>query len=189
MKSNKGFTLMELLVVIAIIGILAVVAVPALFKNINKAKIADLESDYNVFKSSVIDYYVDNNELPKTMDNLMKYVDILPSKSPIGGIYILDSKNQNNEITSDYGPLSMYPINSNGTISNTQVELHDKGDVFLRIQSNVDSLEYISKDQLAKLIDDIGYDNIYISASSLGSKYQYNAIAIRIANNILPKPN
>ncbi len=42
-KNNKGFTLVELLVVIAIIGILAVVAVPALFKNIEKGKIAELE--------------------------------------------------------------------------------------------------------------------------------------------------
>ncbi|MDU6249297.1 MAG: type II secretion system protein, partial [Paeniclostridium sordellii] len=39
-RNQKGFTLIELLVVIAIIGILAVVAVPALFKNINKAKVA-----------------------------------------------------------------------------------------------------------------------------------------------------
>ena len=43
-KNNKGFTLVELLVVIAIIGILAVVAVPALFKNIEKGKVAELES-------------------------------------------------------------------------------------------------------------------------------------------------
>ncbi|MFL8466371.1 type IV pilin protein, partial [Clostridioides difficile] len=45
-KNKKGFTLVELLVVIAIIGILAVVAVPALFSNINKAKVASVESDY-----------------------------------------------------------------------------------------------------------------------------------------------
>lgn len=187
-KNNKGFTLVELLVVIAIIGILAVVSVPALFKNINKAKIADLESDYNVVKSSTIDYYVDNNELPKRMEDLKEYVDILPDKTPIGGGYILDSKNEENKISTPSGPVKMYPINSDGTISNTMVELHNKGDIFLRIQSTTDDYEYISKDQLAKLIDDIGHDNIYISASSLGSKYQYNAIAIRIVDNILSKP-
>ena len=49
-KNNKGFTLVELLVVIAIIGVLAVVAVPALFKNIEKGKIASLESDISGYR-------------------------------------------------------------------------------------------------------------------------------------------
>ena len=187
-KKQKGFTLIELLVVIAIIGILAVIAVPALFKNINKAKVADLESDYNAVKSSSIEYYVDNNQLPKGLEDLKSYVDILPDKAPIGGKYILDSKNEDNKIITPSGPIKMYPINSDGTISNTMVELHNKGDIFLRIQSTNDDYEYISKNQLAKLIEDIGHENIYISASSLGSKYQYNAIAIRIVENILSKP-
>ena len=63
-KNNKGFTLIELLVVIAIIGILAVVAVPALFKNIEKAKIADLESDISAIKSASSAYYSDNSIYP-----------------------------------------------------------------------------------------------------------------------------
>ena len=63
-KNNKGFTLVELLVVIAIIGILAVVAVPALFKNIEKGKVADLESDISAIKSAVLSYYTDNSEYP-----------------------------------------------------------------------------------------------------------------------------
>ena len=49
-RNQKGFTLIKLLALIAIIGILAVVAVPALFKNINKAKIAKVESNYNAIK-------------------------------------------------------------------------------------------------------------------------------------------
>lgn len=68
-KNNKGFTLVELLVVIAIIGILAVVAVPALFKNINKAKVADLEADYNAIKSAALSYYTDNNKYPGEYNN------------------------------------------------------------------------------------------------------------------------
>ena len=63
-KNNKGFTLVELLVVIAIIGILAVVAVPALFKNIEKGKVADLEGDISAIRSAVLSYYADNSEYP-----------------------------------------------------------------------------------------------------------------------------
>lgn len=63
-KNNKGFTLVELLVVIAVIGILAVVAVPALFKNIEKGKVADLESDISAIRSAVLSYYADNSEYP-----------------------------------------------------------------------------------------------------------------------------
>lgn len=63
-KNNKGFTLVELLVVIAIIGILAVVAVPALFKNIEKGKVADLEADMSAIRSAVLSYYADNSEYP-----------------------------------------------------------------------------------------------------------------------------
>ena len=68
-KNNEGFTLVELLVVIAIIGILAVVAVPALFKNIEKAKIADLEADISTLRSAAVSYYADTSgNLP---DNFM----------------------------------------------------------------------------------------------------------------------
>ena len=63
-KNNKGFTLVELLVVIAIIGILAVVAVPALFKNIEKGKVAELEADISSIRSAVLSYYAENSEYP-----------------------------------------------------------------------------------------------------------------------------
>ena len=61
-KNNKGFTLVELLVVIAIIGILAVVAVPALFKNIEKGKVADLEADISAIRSAVLSNYADESK-------------------------------------------------------------------------------------------------------------------------------
>ena len=100
-KNNKGFTLVELLVVIAIIGILAVVAVPALFKNINKAKVADLESDYSAIKSAVLSYYTDENTMPisdvtgasngKTWnEKLADHMDSVPTDSPLNGTYNLD---------------------------------------------------------------------------------------------------
>ena len=64
-KNNKGFTLVELLVVIAIIGILAVVAVPALFKNIEKGKVADLEADISAIRSAALSVYADTSEFPE----------------------------------------------------------------------------------------------------------------------------
>ncbi len=109
-KNNKGFTLVELLVVIAIIGILAVVAVPALFSNINKAKIADLEADYSAFKSAALSYYSDENSFTsiategsitaagtaatdgKTVEDnndLKDYMESIPTKSPFGTSYKL----------------------------------------------------------------------------------------------------
>ena len=63
-KNNKGFTLVELLVVIAIIGILAVVAVPALFKNIEKGKVADLEADISAIRSAALSVYADTSVRP-----------------------------------------------------------------------------------------------------------------------------
>lgn len=83
---------MELLVVIAIIGILAVVAVPALFININKAKVASVESDYSSVKSAALSYYSDTNkiQLAATTDKagltiLETYMESLPDKADIGG--------------------------------------------------------------------------------------------------------
>lgn len=94
-KNKKGFTLVELLVVIAIIGILAVVAVPALFSNINKAKVASVESDYSSVKSAALSYYSDTNKMPlpttsKTgLTILETYMESLPDKADIGGDYNL----------------------------------------------------------------------------------------------------
>ena len=51
--------MVELLVVISIIGILASVALPALFKNIEKAKIAELESQISAIRSAVLTIYAD----------------------------------------------------------------------------------------------------------------------------------
>src|SRR5699024_6484910 len=77
-KNNKGFTLVELLVVIAIIGILAVVAVPALFKNIEKGKVADLESDISAIRSAALSVYADKSEMP------VEQKDILTTTTEIG---------------------------------------------------------------------------------------------------------
>ena len=101
-KDKKGFTLVELLVVIAIIGILAAVAVPTLFKNIEKSKVADLEGDYNAVKTAVLSYASDHSgTLPATYDStkatttglpaLTDYLDTVPAATPIGGTYAIET--------------------------------------------------------------------------------------------------
>lgn len=93
-KNKKGFTLVELLVVIAIIGILAVVAVPALFSNINKAKVASVESDYSSIKSAALSYYSDKNKVPEDLDELETYMETVPTKADVGGTYDIISKDK-----------------------------------------------------------------------------------------------
>ncbi|MFL8674810.1 type II secretion system protein [Clostridioides sp. GD02404] len=91
-KNKKGFTLVELLVVIAIIGILAVVAVPALFSNINKAKVASVESDYSSVKSAALSFYSDKNKLPEQasdLNELKDYMESIPTNPDVGTSYEL----------------------------------------------------------------------------------------------------
>lgn len=130
-KNKKGFTLVELLVVIAIIGILAVVAVPALFSNINKAKVASVESDYSSIKSSALSYYSDTNKMPVKengdLSELSTYMETLPSKADIGGEYKLLLVNKK---------------------------------LVLQIGENKDGVT-LTKAQSAKLLSDLGENKIY----------------------------
>jgi general secretion pathway protein G len=95
-KDNKGFTLVELLVVIAIIGILAAVAIPTVFKNIDKSKVADLESDYNAIKTAVLSYSSDNSgTLADEIGDLTPYLDQAAGKTPFKGAYTLSTDGKN----------------------------------------------------------------------------------------------
>lgn len=141
-KNKKGFTLVELLVVIAIIGVLAVVAVPALFSNINKAKVASVESDYSSVKSAALSYYSDTNKMPVNgpLSSLSTYMETLPDKADIGGEYSLlsvgnklvlqvgETKSgtttgatltsaQSNKLLSDLGENKIYKIKSDSGLS------------------------------------------------------------------------
>lgn len=84
-RNNKGFTLVELLVVIAIIGILAVVAVPTLFKQIDKARVADVNANVSSVKSAAMAYYADTAERPTSIAQLVSngYLDSEPKKNEL----------------------------------------------------------------------------------------------------------
>lgn len=155
-KNKKGFTLVELLVVIAIIGILAVVAVPALFSNINKAKVASVESDYSSVKSAALSYYSDTNKIPVTPDGqtglsvLETYMESLPDKADIGGKYKL-------------------------------IKVGNK--LVLQIGTNDEGVT-LTEAQSAKLLSDIGENKIYtsVTADNLGNPLTSNT---KVDNKVL----
>lgn len=63
-QKNAGFTLIELLAVIAIIGILAALVTVAAPRAIEKARITDVESDFNNIRTALATYYSDHNSYP-----------------------------------------------------------------------------------------------------------------------------
>ena len=176
-KNNKGFTLVELLVVIAIIGILAVVAVPALFKNIEKGKVADLESDISAIRSAVLSYYTNNSEYPidpgenKTIGETSSNDDKPPiltqdKKTAISGGESLETETNKPKykaslalfdelegLSFPYG--GSYEL-TNASGGNTPVKSPDT--LYLKITTK-DENTTISKDGLDKLAQDLGLTN------------------------------
>lgn len=186
-KGDSGFTLIELLVVIAIIGILAVVALPALFKNINKAKIAKVESNYNAIKTAELNYYAENNSFESDLKKLdIEHLDI--SKTPIGGDYKIRMKNNENKIVTEYGPIKAYNVQKDGKLGN-YVDIDKYGDIYLSIQGFENNKLHINNEEFKSLVNKFGNENIFISSRPNSISYQTSEILIRIADNILPKPN
>ena len=163
-KNNKGFTLVELLVVIAIIGILAVVAVPALFKNIEKGKVADLEADISAIKSAALSVYADTSNYPsgtvtgtagtagidKELEGLSK---------PFGATYNIESaQSQDADASAD------------GTTKALK-----KGDIVLTITTT----SQIGKNGISKLEQDLGDSMLTkLPANSSGT----TTIKIKLSN-------
>ncbi|CEO16327.1 pilin [[Clostridium] sordellii] len=186
-KGDSGFTLIELLVVIAIIGILAVVALSALFKNINKAKIAKVESNYNAIKTAELNYYAENNAFESDLKKLdIEHLDI--SKTPIGGDYKIRMKNNENKIVTEYGPIKAYNVQKDGKLGN-YVDIDKYGDIYLSIQGFENNKLHINNEEFKSLVNKFGNENIFISSRPNSISYQTSEILIRIADNILPKPN
>ncbi len=137
-KNNKGFTLVELLVVIAIIGILAVLAVPALFKNIEKGKVAELESDISAIRSAALSYYADHSEYPTNMDQLSSEIE------GIGDPFNANKSDKDSKSTAGDGNIKGYTFSGEAP-----------QDLVLSITTNG-----LSQDGYDKLVRDLGKDKI-----------------------------
>lgn len=191
-KNSRGFTLIELLVVIAIIGILAVVAVPALFKNINKSKIAKLETSYNAVKSATLSYYADKSELPNNLKDLVDNgyiegsIDDANMQAQTGGIYKLYIKNNDGKIVdASSKSIEVHTIDNSGKIEANKIKLEEKGSLFLAIQGHegIKKSMFINDEGIKKLCNDIGNENIYIYENSIGSTFKNNELYLRVIEN------
>jgi len=106
LSSREGFTMVELVVIIAIIAILSAILIPAVFNQIQKAKVSRLESELQSLKTAVLQYYADVGSWVKNNDIKYLYQDsgetgwdgpytekdlsASTGENPFAGEYILD---------------------------------------------------------------------------------------------------
>jgi prepilin-type N-terminal cleavage/methylation domain-containing protein len=64
LQLGRAFTLIELLIVVAIIGILAAIAVPSFSNAMIRAKLARVQSDFQVLTTALHMYQMDNSVFP-----------------------------------------------------------------------------------------------------------------------------
>ena len=158
-KNNKGFTLVELLVVIAIIGILAVVAVPALFKNIEKGKIADLEADISAIKSAALSVYSDTSSYPigDVTDDSTIGKELEGLSKPFGATYKIETPQ-----AADADP-------------DDTIKALKKGDIVLTIKTK----SQIGENGISKLSQDLGDSMLTILPNESNGT---NTIKIKLSN-------
>lgn len=144
-KNNKGFTLVELLVVIAIIGILAVVAVPALFKNIEKAKVADLEADISAIRSAVLSNYADESK--PVLDNHMFWY-----KQEGGSILFMSGDSSEKDPTNDNIEGLSIPFGGGYEVYEHRTE--NLGKIMLEIMAPISNVAFEKlKQDLGSIVD------------------------------------
>ena len=69
---RAGFTLMEVMIAVGIIGVLSAVAVPALMKNLEKAKSTAAKEGVAALKNACMTYYMDHKKMPTSLDQLIE---------------------------------------------------------------------------------------------------------------------
>ena len=73
LKTRNGFTLIELLTVIAIIAILAALIFPAIKKSLEKAEVANAQTDIKNIETALKSYYTEYGKWPNGNGNTKDY--------------------------------------------------------------------------------------------------------------------
>jgi competence protein ComGC len=90
MKNEKGFTLIEMMIVLFIITILLMITIPNVAKNNANISNKGCEGMKRMVESQVQAYYVDRNQMPNSISQLVQegYLDEAP-KCPDGKEVVL----------------------------------------------------------------------------------------------------
>ncbi|MFC4022803.1 competence type IV pilus major pilin ComGC [Oceanobacillus longus] len=84
-NNNKGFTLIEMLIVLMIISVLIILIVPNLGDKGSEVHSKGCEALVSVVQAQVDAYYIDKNEYPSTLDDLVPhYINDEQKKCPNG---------------------------------------------------------------------------------------------------------
>jgi general secretion pathway protein G len=70
LKNNAGITLIELLLAVAILGLLVAIALPSYNRYVERTKVAAAVTDITVAQLQIDAFYVDNNRLPTSLDEV-----------------------------------------------------------------------------------------------------------------------
>lgn len=74
-RREGGFTLVELGVVLAILAILVAIALPTYTNMVKRAREAEAQQAWNMVKTELWAYYVQNNEFPPTQNDWWPGID------------------------------------------------------------------------------------------------------------------
>lgn len=69
---RRRFTLVEMMIVVVIIGLLAGLVGPRVLNRLEKAKRETAKSQIQLLSNSVKDYYMDMDEYPKSLEELLR---------------------------------------------------------------------------------------------------------------------